>query len=90
MSAQSKPDIGERRADRGEGRPLRSVMIAVGTFYVCAALLNGRFLHEDAREREFGRTRDLWVAATRPLYEISTFLGLDTVRARVQTLRNDD
>lgn len=87
----SKPpiDIGERRAARNAGRPLSSVVVAVLTFYVAATLLNGRFLHEDARDREFGRARDIWVAATRPLYDISTSLGLDHLRAGVETLRKD-
>ena len=82
-------DIGERRAARHAGRPLRSVTIAVFSFYVVSALLNGRFLHESASEREFGETRDVWVALTKPLYIISTRLGLDRYREEVQTLRGD-
>jgi hypothetical protein len=82
-------DIGERRAEQQAGRPLRSVILAVLSFYVAAALLNGHFLHEDAKEREFGDTRDFWVAATAPLNQLSTRLGLDHFRAGVETLRKD-
>jgi hypothetical protein len=89
MPSESHVDIGERRAALNAGRPLSSVVVAVLTFYVAATLLNGRFLHEDARDREFGRTRDIWVAATEPLYDISTRLGLDRLRAGVETLRKD-
>jgi len=89
MSSGTPLDIGERRAVRHAGRPLRAVFIAFASFYVVAALLNGRFLHESAQEREFGKTRDVWVALTKPLYEISTTLGLDHYREAVQNLREE-
>jgi len=89
MSIEQPRDIGERREAQQEGRPLRSVVTAVIAFYVAAALLNGRFLNESAREREFGTVRDMWVAATEPLSVVSTFLGLDHFRDKVENLREE-
>lgn len=82
-------DVGERRAAEHAGRPRLSVFLAVGVFYLSAALLNGRHLHEDAKTREYGATRDAWVAATRPLARLSSFLQLDRLRSSVETLRKD-
>jgi hypothetical protein len=89
MSSSLIPDIGERRAAQRTGRSISSVVWAVVSFYVAAALLNGRFLHEDAKEREYGKVRDVWVSATRPLYELSTLLQLDSLRGNVETLRKE-
>lgn len=89
MSNSSHQDVGERRAEQQVGRPLSAVCVAVAVFYVAAALMNGRFLHEEASKREFGRVRDIWVAATRPLSELSTRLHLDAIRSGAEKLRND-
>jgi hypothetical protein len=90
MTNSPKSDVGERRALDGKGRPFRSVVTAFGVFYLAAALLNGRHLHEDAKKREYGPVRDLWVAATRPLNDLSVFLGLDHFREGVEHLRKDE
>ncbi|MEX2607000.1 MAG: hypothetical protein WD708_06610 [Kiritimatiellia bacterium] len=89
MSNSSHQDVGERRAELQAGRPLSSVYIAVAVFYVAAALMNGRFLHEEASKREFGKVRDIWVAATRPLADISTRLHLDAIRGGAEQLRKE-
>jgi hypothetical protein len=89
MSTTSHQDVGERRANQQVGRSLRAVFIAVAAFYVSAALLNGRYLHEEASKREFGRVRDIWMTATRPLAEISTRLHLDSLRSTAEKLRKD-
>ena len=89
MTQSPKPDVGERRALNGAGRSFRSVVVAFLVFYAAAALLNGRHLHEDAKKREFGPVRDAWVAATRPLHDISVFLGLDHFRGGVEHLRKE-
>jgi len=89
MSSRTQLDIGERRAARHAGRSRASVFLAVGIFYLAAALLNGRHLHEDALKREYGPVRDIWVAATRPLHALSTALGLDRVRGAAETLRKE-
>jgi hypothetical protein len=82
-------DVGARRAAAGSGRSRKAVFGAVAVFYISAALLNGRFLHEDAGKREYGWARDLWVAATRPLSQLSVLLQLDHLRGGVENLRKD-
>ncbi|MDA3875267.1 MAG: hypothetical protein PF795_15070 [Kiritimatiellae bacterium] len=89
MSNSSHQDVGERRAEQQAGRPLSAVFIAVAAFYVAAALMNGRFLHEEASKREFGKVRDIWMAVTRPLSDISTRLHLDTIRGGAEQLRKE-
>lgn len=89
MSSSSHQDVGERRAHQQAGRPLSSVFIAVAVFYVAAAVMNGRFLHEEASKREFGKVRDVWVAVTRPLANLSTRLHLDTIRGSAEQLRKE-
>lgn len=83
-------DIGERRAARKVGRSRSAVFVAVGVFYLAAALMNGRHLHEDAQGREYGtRTREIWVTATRPLQVVSTRLKLDRIRAAAENVRKE-
>lgn len=89
MSNASHQDVGERRANQQAGRPLSAVFVAVAVFYMAAALMNGRFLHEEASKREFGTVRDIWVAATRPLSELSTRLHLDAIRGGAEQLRKE-
>lgn len=89
MTTSSHQDVGERRAEQQAGRSRSAVFITVAVFYVAAALLNGRFLHEEASKREYGKVRDIWVAATRPLAEISTRLHLDSIRNSVEKLRKE-
>lgn len=82
-------DVGERRAAQAAGKPLRSVLLAVGVFYVSAGLLNGTYLYESAKKREFGKVRTVWVAATKPLAVTSEFLKLHLLRDQVETLRKE-
>ncbi len=90
MTNLPKSDVGERRAEQSAGRSFRSVVMAVSVFYITAALLNGRALHEDAKKREYGKVRDVWVAVTRPLNDISVFLQLDHFREGVESLRKEN
>jgi hypothetical protein len=80
-------DIGESRALSGAGTSRRKVYLAFGSFFLLAALLNGRHLHDAALKREYGFWRDVWVMGTRPLSDISVFLRLDRFRDTVETLR---
>jgi len=89
MTESPKRDVGERRAEQGSGRPFRSVVTAFCVFYLSAAILNGRALHEDAKKREYGKVRDVWVAVTRPLNDLSVFLQLDHIREGVENLRKE-
>lgn len=89
MSTFSHQDIGERRAEQQAGRSRSAVFITLAVFYVASALFNGRYLHEEASKREYGKVRDIWVAATRPLAEISTRLHLDRLRGGAEQLRKD-
>lgn len=89
MSTLPQLDIGERRAARAAGRPLRSVMVAVASFYVFATLFNGTYLYESAKQREFGKVRSVWVAATKPLAEVSEFLRLHFLRDQVEKIRKE-
>lgn len=89
MSHSGKIDVGERRATQSAGRSLRSVFWAVGIFYLTAALLNGTYLYDSADKREFGTVRSIWVAATRPLAELSEKLKLHLLRDQVETLRKE-
>lgn len=89
MTKSPKRDVGERRADQGIGRNFRSVVITLVVFYVSAGVLNGKALHEDAKKREYGQVRDMWVAATRPLNDICILLKLDHLREGVENLRKE-
>lgn len=89
MSSSPKLDVGERRALQDAGRPVRSVFVAVIVFYSCASVLNGTYIHEDAKLREFGGVRTVWMAATRPLANMSEFLKVHLLRDQVEKLRNE-
>lgn len=78
-------DVGERRMLEKAGVPLRSALIAFAVFYVAAGILNGRALHERAQKRPYGWVRDVWVAATKPLYWLSTKSGADRFRAWIES-----
>lgn len=79
-SSLKQPDIGERRAAASIGLPFRSVLLAVGVFYVTAGLLNGHALHERVLRREYGRERSVWMAITAPLDQLSRAAGLHRFR----------
>lgn len=73
-------DIGDRRAAANVGIPFRQALVVFGVFYVVAALLNGRAIHEEATRREYGPVRTAWVAATAPLNTVATRTGVDRFR----------
>jgi hypothetical protein len=89
MSTSPEIDIGERRSAKKAGRPLPSVCLAVCVFYVCSSILNGTYIHENAKLKEFGSIRNVWVLATKPLATVSTFLKAHVLRDQVETLRKE-
>lgn len=90
MSASPKMDVGERRAQQNAGRPLRSVLLAVGIFYLVAGLLNGTYLYEDAQNRDLEKSSTrFWITLTRPFATASEFLKLHLYRDQVETIRKE-
>lgn len=73
-------DIGALRASNGAGITHRATWLVVAVFFVVAAGLNGRALHEKASKRAYGPARDVWMMATAPLRQFSEFTRLDQFR----------
>ncbi len=73
--------IGDDRAAARKGLPLRSVLLAVGVFYVAAALLNGVRIYEETARLPYGRWRTVWLAVAWPLDRLSAMTRLDRPRA---------
>lgn len=83
-------DVGERRAEMKVGVSLRRACIAFFIFYLAAAVLNGRALHEGASRRPYGTARDVWMTATAPLRWAAVTLKLDRIRAVFENVLEDE
>ena len=73
--------IGDDRAVARKGLPLRSVLLALGVFYVVAALLNGVRIYEETARLPYGIWRTVWLTAAWPLEQLSAKTRLDRPRA---------
>ena len=83
-------DVGDRRAAAKMGPPLRQACVAVIAFYLVAAVLNGRAIHEQASRREYGPARTVWVSATAPLRWVATTLRFDLFRSLFEDILEDE
>lgn len=83
-------DVGDRRAAAKAGTTLKQACVAVVVFYIAAAILNGRAIHEQASRREYGPVRTVWVTATVPLRWVATTLRIDTFRSSFETILEDE
>ncbi len=83
-------DVGQRRAETQVGVSLRRACVAFLVFYLAAAVLNGRALHEGASRRPYGAARDVWMTATAPLRWAATTLKLDRFRVLFEHVLEDE
>lgn len=82
-------DVGDRRAAAQAGVPFKQAVIAVLAFYLVAATLNGRAIHEQASRRTYGPVRTVWMRATAPLHWVST-RTLDSFRSLFENVLEDE
>jgi hypothetical protein len=80
--------IEEIRHEQGCGLPLKNVSLALATFVVLAALMNGPGLSKKASLMKFGRTRDLWIAGTKPLAAAGDLTRLSALRKWIESQVN--
>lgn len=73
--------IGDDRAVARKGLSLHSMLLALGVFYVAAALLNGVRIYEETARLPYGAWRTVWLEVAWPLEQLSVKTGLDCPRA---------